>query len=70
MGRRVDCEVRHATVNFNGRNYDGVEVTCTECGHAEEAAGESDKSVRRCLAQMRDNCPEGESNFYVADDED
>lgn len=69
MGRRIECEVRSKQVEFNGRMIDGVEVTCTDCGHVETAGGESSASVRRCLAQMRENCPEGEDNFYVGDDE-
>lgn len=69
MSKRIECEVKAAEVEFNGRLIDGVEVTCTDCGHVETAGGTSDKSVKRCLAQMRDNCPEGKDNYYVSDDD-
>lgn len=65
MGERVECEVRSA--NLGGRP--GIEVTCTRCGHTTESFGESDRSIRRCLALMREECPDGESNFYVDADE-
>lgn len=69
MGKRIECEVRAAKVPFNGQMIDGVEVTCTDCDHVETAGGTSEKSVKRCLAMMRENCPEGEDNYYVSDDE-
>lgn len=63
--RKVPCEVEDAQVEFNDRLIDGVSVTCTDCGHEETAGGTSEASVKRCLAQMGENCPEGERNFYV-----
>ncbi len=65
MGRRVPVEIRHTTIQ--GR--DAIEATCTDCGHVTTSFGDSDRSVRRCLAMMREECPEGEDNFYVEDDE-
>ena len=69
MGRKIDCEVQAAEVEFNGQLIDGVEVTCTNCGHVETAGGTSERSVKRCLAMMRENCPEDEENYYVVDDD-
>lgn len=66
---KVECEVEDCDVEFKGRMIPGVLVTCTACEHSEEAGGRTDKSVNRCLAQMRENCPEGESNFYVREGE-
>lgn len=68
MGRKVDCEVSATQVELDGRWLDGVCVSCTRCEHYEEVAGESDRSVRRGLALLRENCPEGEDNYYVTDD--
>ena len=65
MGRRVECEIRSAIVN--GRP--GVEATCTECDHTTESMGESERSINRCLALMRETCPEEEENYYVDADE-
>jgi hypothetical protein len=68
VGRKqVSCEVRSDQVEFQGKKIDGVQATCTECGHVEEAGGTSERSVKRCLASMNENCPEDENNFYVAD---
>lgn len=69
MGRKVECEIRATEVEFNGRMINGVEATCTRCGHTETAGGESDASVRRCFVLLRENCPEDEENFYIRDDE-
>ena len=54
--------------NDSGRAQAGVEGTCTRCGNTEQSFGESERSKNRCLALMRENCPEGESNYYVAED--
>lgn len=43
-------------------------VECSRCLHETFAFGTSDASVRRCLALMREECPEGENNFYTLDD--
>lgn len=59
---RVPCEV------WEDENDDGQEcirARCENCGHETESAGTSDRSVRRCLALMREGCPEKEENFYV-----
>jgi hypothetical protein len=44
---------------------DGVEATCTRCGHTTESFGTSDASIRRCLVLLREECPKEERNFYV-----
>jgi hypothetical protein len=44
---------------------DGVEATCTRCGHTTESFGTGDPSRRRCLALLREECPNEERNFYV-----
>ena len=51
--------------NDNGIMVAGILATCTKCGHETFSFGTSDASVRRCLALMRDECPEEETNFYV-----
>lgn len=67
---RVDCEIEEVDLESeDGRSVPGIRATCSQCGHETESFGTSDKSVRRCLALMREECPEGEENFYVnADD--
>lgn len=48
---------------------DGIRAECQRCGHSTESYGTSEASVKRCLALMREECPEGENNFYVEDEE-
>lgn len=68
MSDRMECEVEYAQLtNDEGREVPGVIVTCTGCDHSTESYGQSERSVRRCLALMRDECPEGQENYYVAD---
>lgn len=68
---RVPCEIRAASlINDRGGATPGVVARCTECDHETESFGEGAASVKRCLAQMRDTCPENENNFYIRDDED
>lgn len=43
----------------------GVCATCSECDHETESFGTSDRSIKRCLVLMREECPLGEENFYV-----
>ena len=63
---RVECEVEYVQIGRSRR--DGVRVTCTECGHSEESFGTGAGSVRRCIMLLKENCPEGGGNFYVADE--
>jgi hypothetical protein len=63
---RVEAEVEEVELeDENGRVQDGVCATCSRCGHATESFGTSEASVKRCLVLLREECPEGESNFYV-----
>ena len=65
---QVECEVEETEEeNDNGRMQPCVKVTCGECGHVETSFGTSDKSIRRCLVMLKENCPRGEKNYYVAD---
>jgi hypothetical protein len=64
----VECEVDYIEIpNEHCGTQDGVSVTCGECGHVEESFGTGDRSVNRCLANMRKNCPQEQKNFYKAD---
>jgi tRNA(Ile2) C34 agmatinyltransferase TiaS len=65
---RVWCEVSEIEIEGEYTTVSGTEVTCGRCGHTTESYGTSDASIRRCLALMREECPEDEQNFYVARD--
>lgn len=70
MSRRVECEVAVTELETEtGRWIDGVVVECLRCGHETESFGTTESSVKRCLVLLREECPEGEENFYVRDDE-
>ena len=64
---QVDVEVEEIEVTSNsGRIVDGVRVTCGRCSHEVEVCGRTEASVKRGCAMLRDECPNGERNFYVA----
>jgi hypothetical protein len=47
-----------------------VEATCSRCQHTTESYGTGDASRRRCLVMLHEECPKGESNFYVDEDDE
>ncbi len=64
---KVACEISEESMeNDDGREVDGIRATCSRCGHGTESFGTGAASVKRCLALMREECPERESNFYAA----
>jgi DNA polymerase-3 subunit epsilon len=64
----VDVEVDEIEVTANsGRIVDGVRVTCGRCSHSVEVCGRTEASVKRGCAMLRDECPNGERNFYVGE---
>lgn len=64
---RISCKVEYITLSGDFADVDGVIVTCSKCGHTTESYGSDDRSIRRCLALMNEECECGENNFYVAD---
>ena len=63
---KIECEVEYSTdYNDDGREIDCVIATCTVCGHQTSSWGNGIASVKRCFALMSEECPEGETNFYV-----
>lgn len=62
---RVSCKVIQDAA-------DGKPITraeCMRCAHVTESFGTGEGSAKRCLALMREECPEDEENFYVDEDE-
>jgi len=39
------------------------------CGHTTESCRTEEESIKRCLALMNDECPNGENNFYIREEE-
>jgi hypothetical protein len=63
---QVECEVKEVELtNERGYPTEGVRAECSACGHATECYGTSDRSRRRALVMLREECPESEKNFYV-----
>jgi len=69
MSQRVQCSVEETDlIGDKGKVIPGVVVTCGQCGHQTESFGQQEKSIKRCLVLLREECPENsEENFYVAD---
>lgn len=65
---RVDVEIEDEDLDGDHSTVEGIVATCSRCDHQVECFGRSQRSVRRALAMLRDECPEGESNFYVDPD--
>jgi hypothetical protein len=66
--RRVPCEVEETELEGDHGLIPGVIVACSRCGATTESFGTGEASIKRCLALMREDCPEGESNWYFVED--
>ena len=66
---RVPCVIDEVELEGDHGPVDSISAQCQRCEHVTESFGTSEASVKRCLALMREECPEGERNFYV-DSED
>lgn len=64
---KVSCEIEETELEGDYGMVTGIRASCSHCGHETESFGSSETSIKRCLALMREECPAGESNFYVAD---
>jgi hypothetical protein len=63
---KVHCEIEEIYIpNDYGKEIESVEATCSKCGHTTQCYGRYDRSRKRCLILMHDECPNGEDNFYV-----
>ena len=63
---KVPCVVETVELETDsGKMIPGVRVRCTKCDHTTESFGTGENSIKRCLALMREECEEGEENFYV-----
>lgn len=68
--KKVPCKIEEVELETDsGRMILGVRATCTKCDHTTESFGTSEASIKRCLVLMREECEEGEENFYVDENE-
>lgn len=67
---KVWCEIVGVDLeNDSDRLIEGVSATCGRCGHVTESFGVEEASRKRCLVLLREECPNGENNFYADEDE-
>lgn len=63
---QVNCTVEEVDApGSSGKPVRSVCATCTRCGHQVSSFGTHEKSIKRCLAVMSNECPRGERNYYV-----
>ena len=66
MFLKIDCILKNTTLtNEIGREVNGVVVTCSRCGQKTRSYGQGPNSVKRCLALMREKCPDKLDAFYA-----
>lgn len=68
---RIVCEVTEIELeNDDGQIVDSICVTCPVCDQEQESYGTGEKSIKRCLALLREGCEEADGpNFYVTEDD-
>ena len=47
-----------------GGEVESLCLECERCDHKVEVFGRSDRSEKRGLAMLREQCPQGEENFH------
>lgn len=68
---RVNASIEEQVLtNDSGQPVPGVVATCSKCGEQTESFGTGEKSRKRCLVLLKENCPNEENNFYVDEDAD
>jgi hypothetical protein len=63
---RIECDLEE--VRKDGKP--SVMVTCGKCGHQTESYGTHERSIRRCMALLAQECPNYESNYYSLEKDD
>lgn len=61
---KVAVDISECELEGDYGPVDGLCITCERCGHEVEVFGTSDASARRGGAMLREECPNGENNYY------
>jgi hypothetical protein len=62
---RVTVTIQQEAIEGDYGGYvDGLRLTCSKCGHEVTVFGTETASARRGAIMLRDECPDGNSNFY------
>ena len=66
---KIKCQIDEIElVGYDDKIIASVSATYSKCQHSTESYGASEESIRRCLAQLKKECPlKNTNNFYVAD---
>jgi len=67
--RQVPCKVEYTEFHRDTREIPGVIVTCNRCGNSVESFGQTERSLMRCYALLRENCDNEENNFYYNEED-
>ena len=69
---RIPVEIEEVSdiEDEDGREREGVRATCTECDHVTESFGTGPGSKKRCLALMKEECPNGSGKNWYFDEEE
>jgi len=63
---KITCTIGEIEIeDDNGRQVSATSAECSRCHHETTSFGTASASIRRCLVLMREECPNGERNFYV-----
>jgi len=62
---KISTTMAYVDLDGDYGTVEGIEVTCSKCGHSEESLGTDERSLMRCASLLRQNCPRRENNFYV-----
>jgi hypothetical protein len=62
---RVRVEIDEEQLEGDYGNWiDGLCLRCTRCGHEVSVFGTASESAKAGAIMLRDECPNGETNFY------
>ena len=64
---KITVEVEEDELDGDYGSVSGLRITCPRCGHEVEVFGTDERSAKRGAVMLREECPRGESNYYVAD---
>ena len=58
----VNGEIEQTELEGDSAMVAGIRASCSSYGHETESFGTSERSIQRCLALMREECPAGEAS--------
>lgn len=64
---QVQVDVEEDEFDGDYTTVPGLRLACPRCGHEVEVFGTDERSAKRGAVMLREECPRGENNFYVAE---